>query len=300
MHGNRDFLVGAGSDARHAACTLLPDPTVLAFAGPALAAHARRRAVPGRHRLPGVPRRRCARRAGSSDFLAQPLAERQAIARGCATQSEAAQAQRARTTPTSTPTRPRQWLQAADAPHDDSRPHPPARRPRLGDGPPAHVLSDWDAAARAAAAEVLRVTRRGRVQRIALVLMFGWLAPAPRPRARFPMPLWQATLRALPVPAPQRPGASGQRCASSPAHSCGARSSTARRASSSPTTMALSPSRRRPCCRCCTWAWTGTTISSASWCTRTKCWRAAPATTSRRGAPLGRGAGRRSHGRRAR
>jgi UDP-2,3-diacylglucosamine hydrolase len=65
---------------------LLDDPTVLHLR-PALAADPRRCAVPGRHRLHGVP---CQVRgaAWQQDFLDRPLAERQAVARGLRDASE--------------------------------------------------------------------------------------------------------------------------------------------------------------------------------------------------------------------
>ena len=102
MHGNRDFLVGAGIAAA-SGVTLLDDPTVLAFAGAALAAHARRCAVPGRHRLPAVSRPGAQRRAGSRPSWPSrwPSARRSRAA--CASKSEARKAAGGRATPTSTP-----------------------------------------------------------------------------------------------------------------------------------------------------------------------------------------------------
>ncbi len=158
MHGNRDFLVGSGLMA---ACntSLLADPTVLIFDdkrwllshGDALC-------------LDDVAYMQFRQQVRSpqwqQDFLAKPLAERQAIARALRQQSEARKlsgtdyadvdAQAAR-----------QLLQQANALtliHGHT--HQPAEHD-LGDGLRRVVLSDWDAAATPPRAEVLRLSGSG-------------------------------------------------------------------------------------------------------------------------------------------
>jgi UDP-2,3-diacylglucosamine hydrolase len=163
MHGNRDFLVG---DGFMAACrtTLLPDPTVLGFAGQRfLLTHGDALCLADAEYMRFREQVRAP--AWQREFLAQPLAQRQAIARGMREQSESrkraavdygdvdsAQAQA--------------WLEAADAQvmiHGHThRPADHALGERL-----RTVLSDWDAAAAPARLEALRLTAAG-AQRIAL------------------------------------------------------------------------------------------------------------------------------------
>jgi hypothetical protein len=88
-------------------------------------------------------------------------------------------------------------------------------------------------------------------------------------------------------------------CGCLPRASSSRRSSMAPAGSPSPTTS-RSPSPRRPCCRCCTSGWSGTTISSASWCTRTRSRAPQVAGRGRRRARVGETLRGRSDGRRPR
>jgi UDP-2,3-diacylglucosamine hydrolase len=99
-------------------------------------------------------------------FLARPLAERQAIARGLREQSEARKKSGVQYADVDTEAA-RQWLQAA-ASHTliHGHTHKPAVHD-LGGGYSRVVLSDWDLAAPVPRAEVLRLTAAG-LQRIAL------------------------------------------------------------------------------------------------------------------------------------
>jgi UDP-2,3-diacylglucosamine hydrolase len=149
MHGNRDFLVGPAF-ARATGVQLLADPTVL-VRRPALAAQPRRRALPGRHRVPRLPR------AGAHAGLAGAVPGPATRPNGRRTRAVAARprassaSDRARATPTST-ARPR-WpgCGQATAPtlvhghthrpadHDSGCGPPPHRADRLGPAarPPA-------------------------------------------------------------------------------------------------------------------------------------------------------------------
>jgi len=163
MAGNRDFLVGAQllDDAGVAA---LPDPTLLDAWG---------RAVVLAHGdalcLADVDyqqfRRQVRSEAWQREFLAKPLAERQAIAR--AMRDASARAQRSRT----------EWadvdVTAAVALLRDANTaemvHGHTHRPgsnELAPGFVRHVLSDWDLDAAPPRAEVLRLTRDGFERRV--------------------------------------------------------------------------------------------------------------------------------------
>lgn len=167
MHGNRDFLVGQElMDLCNA--TLLQDPTVLVFP-----ADARRRWLlsHGDALCLGdtdyMQFRSQVRTAGwQRAFLARPLAERQAIARGLREQSEARKKSGVQYADVDTEAA-RQWLQAAGS-HTliHGHTHKPAVHD-LGGGYSRVVLSDWDLAAPVPRAEVLRLTSGG-LQRIAL------------------------------------------------------------------------------------------------------------------------------------
>ena len=164
MHGNRDFLIGpAFMDACHA--SLLHDPTVLAFAGRRwLLSHGDALCLDD---LDYMAFRRQVRSAGwQQAFLAQPLAERQAMAREMRRQSEARKRSGLDYADVD-PVAARQWLQAAQAPtliHGHT--HKPAFHD-LGNGLSRVVLSDWDAQASVPRAEVLRLDGIG-LRRIAL------------------------------------------------------------------------------------------------------------------------------------
>ena len=162
MHGNRDFLLGPEALS---ACGMqgLPDPTVLVFQaqrwllshGDALclddADYMRFRAMV---RQPAWQR----------DFLAQPLPEREAIARSLRQQSQAHKAETAGDpalwadvdTPAACA-----WLQRSGCTtliHGHT--HRPAQHD-LGDGLQRVVLSDWDLNAQPPRAEVLRLDAQG-------------------------------------------------------------------------------------------------------------------------------------------
>lgn len=169
MHGNRDFLVGAEFFAR-TGVRLLPDPAVLDFGGARwllshgdalctadIAYQAFRQQV----RSPGW----------QADFLARPLAEREALARALREQSM----QHQRSLP------PAQWAevdaqaacawlgaaQAAVLIHGHT--HRPAVHKLACDHMPHAqriVLSDWDLEAATPRAEVLRLAPGGAWQRL--------------------------------------------------------------------------------------------------------------------------------------
>jgi UDP-2,3-diacylglucosamine hydrolase len=154
MHGNRDFLIGEGL-MQSTGAVLLEDPTVLTFHGQRLLLthgdslcldDSDYMAFRAQVRAPGW----------QQAFLARPLAERTAIARGMREQSAARKggfmafgdldAQAVST-----------WLEAADA---GAMIHGHTHRPadhRLGAERQRIVLSDWDAAAAPPRLEVLRV-----------------------------------------------------------------------------------------------------------------------------------------------
>lgn len=162
MHGNRDFLVGSALMSRCDA-RLLDDPTVLVFDGQRwLLSHGDALCIDD---LPYMQFRAQVRSPEwQRAFLSQALAERQAIARGLRQQSEAKKQTHTVYVDVDTPAT-RQWLLAAQAPtliHGHT--HQPATHD-LGDGMRRVVLSDWDADAEPARAEVLRLTAGG-LQRI--------------------------------------------------------------------------------------------------------------------------------------
>ena len=167
MHGNRDFLVGQGlMDLCNA--TLLADPTVLVFP----AGTGRRWLLSHGDALclDDVDYMNFRRQVRSPEwqhaFLARPLAERQAIARGLREQSEARKQSGVQYADVDTQAA-RQWLQAAGSRtliHGHT--HKPAVHD-LGGGLSRVVLSDWDVGAQTPRAEVLRLTAGG-LQRITL------------------------------------------------------------------------------------------------------------------------------------
>ena len=165
MHGDRDFLVGSGlMDACNT--TLLADPTVLSFN------HQRWLLSHGDALCTGdVDYMQFRQQVRSADwqqaFLAEPLAERQAIARGLRQQSEARKQSGADYADVDSQAA-QQLLQQAEALtliHGHT--HKPADH-ELGKGMKRVVLSDWDAAATPPRAEVLRLSARG-LQRISVV-----------------------------------------------------------------------------------------------------------------------------------
>jgi UDP-2,3-diacylglucosamine hydrolase len=165
MHGNRDFLVGP---RLMALChtTLLADPTVLGFN------HQRWLLSHGDALCLGDVdylqfRREVRSPTWQRSFLAKPLAERQAIARGLREQSEARKQSGAWYADVDGSAA-REQLEAANAQiliHGHT--HQPAVHD-LGHGYSRVVLSDWDAAATVPRAEVLRLTATG-LRRIPLL-----------------------------------------------------------------------------------------------------------------------------------
>ena len=165
MHGNRDFLVG-GALMRQCNARLLQDPTVLVFQGQRwLLSHGDALCVDD---LPYMQFRAQVRSTEwQSTFLAKPLADRQAIARGLREQSESKKQATTAWADVDAVTA-RQWLLAARAPtliHGHT--HHPATHD-LGDDMRRVVLSDWHADATPARAEVLRLAADG-LQRISLI-----------------------------------------------------------------------------------------------------------------------------------
>ncbi len=158
MHGNRDFLVGPGMMT---ACntTLLADPTVLSFNQQSwLLSHGDALC------LDDVDYMQFRQQVRSTDwqqkFLTKPLAERQAMARHLRQQSEARKRSGADDADVDENAI-RQWLQQA---RSNTLIHGHTHKPvthDLGDDKRRVVLSDWDAAATAPRAEVLRLSTQG-------------------------------------------------------------------------------------------------------------------------------------------
>lgn len=164
MHGNRDFLAGAGFLARTGMVGLL-DPTVLVFAGQRIVlSHGDLLC------LDDVAYQRFRVQARSSAwqqaFLAQPLAQRRHQARGIRQESEAKKQSGAVYADVDAPAAVA-WLRAAGA---DTLVHGHTHRPAvhaLAPGLTRTVLSDWDAMALPPRLETLRLSAGG-LERIAL------------------------------------------------------------------------------------------------------------------------------------
>lgn len=167
MHGNRDFLLGA-SFAQAAGLQLLADPTALVFGAQRwLLTHGDALCLDDTDYLQF--RARVRGPEWQATFLAQPLAERRAIARGLRAQSEARKQSGAVYADVDA-TAVLAWLQAANACElIHGHTHKPADH-ALGTNLQRRVLSDWDAAATPPRAEVLRLQLDGgalQVQRLA-------------------------------------------------------------------------------------------------------------------------------------
>ncbi len=164
MHGNRDFLVGEDFIGACRA-TLLPDPTVLAFAGKRwLLTHGDALCLADTKYMEFRAKVRTAK--WQRDFLAQPLAQRQAIGRQLRQESEEFKREVAHYAEVDGPAA-QAWLEQADAQvliHGHT--HRPADHV-LALGRQRMVLSDWDATAQPPRHEVLRLSRDG-ARRIAL------------------------------------------------------------------------------------------------------------------------------------
>ncbi len=156
MHGNRDFLVGQQLMAQ-CHMRLLDDPTVLASGdqrwllthGDALClGDTDYLAFRAQVRSPGW----------QSAFLAQPLAERQAVARALRAQSEARKAS-ASVYADVDGSAATAWLDAAACTtliHGHT--HRPGQHALGAKGQQRYVLTDWDMSAQPARAEVLRLS----------------------------------------------------------------------------------------------------------------------------------------------
>jgi len=164
MHGNRDFLLGPAFMAQCGA-TLLPDPTVLSFAGRRwLLSHGDALCLDDTDYLQF--RQQVRGPDWQQAFLARPLAERQALAREMRRHSEARKRSGADYADVDAAAA-RQWLAAAGActlVHGHT--HKPAEHD-LGAGLRRVVLSDWDLQAAIPRADALRLTAGG-LQRIAV------------------------------------------------------------------------------------------------------------------------------------
>lgn len=166
MHGNRDFLMGDGL-MRSCGATLVDDPTVLTFAGQRwLLTHGDALCVSDTKYMQF--RQVVRDPAWQREFLAKPLAERQAIGRQMRAESQARQQQDPREAYGQVDDAlAREWLDAADA---QTMIHGHTHQPRehdLGAGRQRIVLTDWDLAASPPRREVLRLDASG-PRRIAL------------------------------------------------------------------------------------------------------------------------------------
>jgi UDP-2,3-diacylglucosamine hydrolase len=157
MHGNRDFLMGLDFASRCDA-TLLPDPTILEFnASSYLLSHGDALCTDDEAyiRFREIVRDE----EWQADFLAKPLPERRDIARKIRAQSSQINQQKA-TYADVNESKALEWLNTHGC--DDlihGHTHQPASH-RLGNGQ-RHVLSDWDAEATPARAQILRLTHQG-------------------------------------------------------------------------------------------------------------------------------------------
>ncbi|MDP3762118.1 MAG: UDP-2,3-diacylglucosamine diphosphatase [Ramlibacter sp.] len=157
MHGNRDFLVGEGF-LQACRTTLLPDPTVLDFAGKRwLLTHGDALCLDDTEYMRF--REQVRSREWQREFLARPLAQRQAIARQLREQSESRKRSGIDYADVDGPAT-LAWLEAADA-HAmiHGHTHKPADHPLAGRL--RTVLSDWDAVAAPPRLEALRLTADG-------------------------------------------------------------------------------------------------------------------------------------------
>lgn len=164
MHGNRDFLVGDGLMAA-AGTTLMHDPTVLSFNNQRfLLTHGDALCLDDHDYM--AFRAQVRTPQWQQQFLAQPLAQRQAVARGLRAASESRKRAASDYADLDT-TATRSWLTAAQAGvmiHGHT--HKPATHD-LGGGLQRVVLSDWDAAAQPQRLQVMRLDAGG-LQRQAL------------------------------------------------------------------------------------------------------------------------------------
>jgi UDP-2,3-diacylglucosamine hydrolase len=158
MHGNRDFLVGDGF-LQACRTTLLPDPTVLDFAGQRwLLTHGDALCLADTEYMQFREQVRAP--SWQREFLAKPLVQRQAIGKALREQSEARKRSGTEYADVDTAAA-RAWLEAADAQvliHGHT--HRPADH-MLDASRQRTVLSDWDADAQPARLQALRLTAAG-------------------------------------------------------------------------------------------------------------------------------------------
>ncbi len=164
MHGNRDFLVGADMLA---ACgmTALPDPTVLdAFDQRWLLVHGDAQCLDDA----GYQAWRATSRSATwqADFLAKPLAERQAFGRQARAQSRAAQAAQLMGTDLDAEVCRALLREAGAMTMIHGHTHRPGEHD-LGDRLKRAVLSDWDFDATPPRGDVIRLSAAG-LQRLSL------------------------------------------------------------------------------------------------------------------------------------
>jgi UDP-2,3-diacylglucosamine hydrolase len=172
MHGNRDFLIGA-SFVQDCHAHFLADPTVLRFGAVSwLLSHGDALC------LADVAYQQFRRQVRTpewrSDFLKHPLAHRLALARGIRDESEARKRLgSAQIYADADSTLCQSWLSAAGA-HTliHGHTHQPADHllpcDASGQAHARWVLSDWDAGAQPARAQVLRLFENGQHQRLNL------------------------------------------------------------------------------------------------------------------------------------
>ncbi|RZL86468.1 MAG: UDP-2,3-diacylglucosamine diphosphatase [Variovorax sp.] len=165
MHGNRDFLVGAAFAAQ-CGLQLLDDPTVLVLHGRRwLLSHGDLLCLEDTEYLRF--RAQVRTRAWQEALLARPLDERRALARSMRTQSEDRKRSPGMVWADVDADAARDWLRQAGA---QTLVHGHTHRPAthaLGDGLTRIVLSDWDAAAHPARAQLLCISNAG-AQRVDL------------------------------------------------------------------------------------------------------------------------------------
>lgn len=154
MHGNRDFLMGPAL-MEACGCNLLVEPSVLSFAGQRwLLAHGDAQCLQDTDYMQFRAQVRSPE--WQRDFLAKPLAERIALARGIRAQSEARKADEKVYADVDFGTA-SELLNTADARYMvHGHTHRPAKH-ALDKGRERLVLSDWDLCAQPPRAEVLRL-----------------------------------------------------------------------------------------------------------------------------------------------
>lgn len=164
MPGNRDFLVGAELLA-DAGMRALPDPTVLdAFGQRWLLAHGDAQCLADA----GYQAWRATSRSAAwqADFLAKPLAERQAFGRQARAQSRATQAAQLMGTDLDAEACRALLAEAGAATLIHGHTHRPAEH-ELGEGRKRVVLSDWDFEVTPPRGDVIRLSAAG-LQRLPL------------------------------------------------------------------------------------------------------------------------------------